>query len=250
MESTTIRPAEVDYYNRLADQWWDQTGPFRPLHELNQLRVSWIVDQLRARGRTSDDSDRPLTGLRVLDVGCGGGILSVALARLGADVHGIDVAERNIAVAQTHATRLGLPIRYEHTPVETLAASGARYDVVFSMEVVEHVDDLPVFMQASCELVADDGLMFVATINRNPIAWLTAIVGAEYILRWLPRGTHHYALLRKPSEVAALMSEHGVEPRSWSGVSVNPLTRNFKLTPSLLVNYMLVATKNQRLQIS
>lgn len=189
------------------------------------------------------DEKRPLSGLKVLDVGCGGGILSVSLARLGATVHGIDVAEKNIQVARAYAEDLELPIYYDHVTVEELAATRARYDVVFNMEVVEHVADLDAFMKGCCRLVNRDGAMFVSTINRNPLAWLMAVFGAEYVLRWLPKGTHHYSMLRKPTEIAKRLRAGGLNPASWRGVAVNPLTKSFRLTRTKMVNYMVFARR-------
>lgn len=243
LSAASIDPREVEFYSGLAETWWDRTGPFWPLHRLNELRVRWIRDRLCEHfGRHAADV-APLRGLRVLDIGCGGGILSESMARLGASVHGIDVVEKNIRVARLHALGAGLDIRYELETAEAVQGRGARYDVVLNMEVVEHVADFPGFMAACCGLVAPGGAMFVSTINRTPLAWLFAIVGAEYVLRWLPRGTHRWKMFRRPDEVEARLDAAGLELHDERGVRVNPFTRHFSLQRGLAVNYMQFATR-------
>jgi 2-polyprenyl-6-hydroxyphenyl methylase / 3-demethylubiquinone-9 3-methyltransferase len=241
--SPSIDPGEVAYYTRLAHQWWDQQGPFWPLHQLNQLRVSYLRSAICRHFGRDDAADRPLSGLSVLDIGCGGGILAESMAALGAKVHGIDVVERNIRVASLHAADSGLDIDYEFVSVETLSERARRYDVVLNMEVVEHVAELPGFMSHCTQLLSKDGILFIATINRNLLAWLVAIVGAEYILRWLPVGTHRWSRLVKPRELEALLARDAIIVRDSVGVRVNPFTRHFSLTPRLWVNYMLCATR-------
>lgn len=241
--AASIDPREVDYYTSLAETWWDKTGPFWPLHRLNELRVQWIRDRLCKHFDRDTALDRPLAGLSVLDVGCGGGILSESVARLGATVHGIDVVEKNIRIAKAHLGRSGLDVRYEQITAEALAESGAQYDVVLNMEVVEHVADLPGFMRACNALVAPRGAMVVSTINRTPLSWLFAIVGAEYILRWLPKGTHRWRLFRTPVELKQLLAADTLITRASSGVRVNPLTKRFSLRRNLSVNYMLFAVR-------
>ncbi|MEL7450868.1 MAG: bifunctional 2-polyprenyl-6-hydroxyphenol methylase/3-demethylubiquinol 3-O-methyltransferase UbiG [Pseudomonadota bacterium] len=241
----TINPDEVAFYTRLASTWWDETGPFWPLHKLNKLRVAYIVDFLCDRFERDAGSERPLDGLRIVDVGCGGGILSESMARLGASVTGIDVVEKNIAVASLHASQTGLSVDYRAVTARALADAGERFDVVLNMEVVEHVADLDVFMQDCAALTDDNGAMVVATINRTPRSWLFAIVGAEYILRWLPRGTHRWRDFRKPGEIEALLDEHGLATTARTGVFVNPLTRRFTLIGDLGVNYMLTAVRRK-----
>ena len=231
------------FYENLAAFWWDDTGPFWPLHRLNALRVTWIRDGLCRHFGLDPDRRQPLSGLRVLDIGCGGGILSESMARLGAEVTGIDVVEKNIGTATVHARQQGLNIDYQARTAESLASDGARFDVVLNMEVVEHVADLPAFMEACTALTGARGVMFVATINRTPLAWLFAIVGAEYVLRWLPKGTHRWSEFRKPGEIEELLQAGGLGVRQRSGVAVNPLTRSFRLTPQLNVNYMLMASR-------
>lgn len=241
--TASIDPREVRFYTGLADTWWDRTGPFWPLHRLNELRVAWIRERLCRHFRRDADAPRPLAGLRVLDVGCGGGILSESIARLGADVHGIDVVTRNVHIARLHAERQGLPIRYEEVTAEQLAVTAQPYDVVLNMEVVEHVADVAGFMQACTDLVRAGGAMFVATINRTPLAWLFAIVGAEYVLRWLPRGTHRWPMFVRPEEVRARLAQGQMGVRDSAGVRINPFTRRFSLQRSLAVNFMQFAVK-------
>ena len=182
----------------------------------------------------------------MLDIGCGGGILSEAMARLGARVVGIDVVERNIAIARLHAETSGVAVEYRHVAAETLAGQGERYDVVLNMEVVEHVADLPGFLQAGGQLVRPGGLMVIATLNRTALSWLFAIIGAEYILRWLPRGTHRWRRFPKPRELERLLARDGLRVTARTGVRVNPFTRCFRLTRLMAVNYMLVAEKPRR----
>ncbi|MCU0935505.1 MAG: bifunctional 2-polyprenyl-6-hydroxyphenol methylase/3-demethylubiquinol 3-O-methyltransferase UbiG [Gammaproteobacteria bacterium] len=238
-----VDPSEVAYYERLAHRWWDASGPFWPLHRLNGLRLEYVREQVCAALGRDAGGERPLAGLTVLDIGCGGGILSEAMARLGARVSGIDPTERNIVVASHHAEASGLAIDYRHTTAEVAAAAGEGYDVVLNMEVVEHVADLPAFMAAATALVRPAGVMVVATLNRTPVSWLFGIVGAEYVLRWLPRGTHRWDRFVRPDEAERLLARGGLQVIGRSGVRVNPVTRHFSLTRWMAVNYMLVAVK-------
>ena len=243
INSPSVDVRELAHYQKLADTWWDPTGPFWPLHTLNNLRIEWIVREIRQSMPGRDQTTLPLNGLSVLDVGCGGGILSESLAQLGATVLGIDVVEKNIQVARKHAAAAELDIDYQLTTAEALKDSGQRFDVVFNMEVVEHVADLGSFMSACNALVKPDGATFIATINRNWLAWLIAIVGAEIILRWLPRGTHHYHMLRQPSEINRFLKQDQFLVQNTAGVAVNPMNRTMKITRMLWVNYMLHATR-------
>lgn len=239
----SVDPEEVQHYQRLSEDWWDAQGPFRPLHKLNTLRIDWITQQLAGSGDAPNHPHRPLAGLNVLDIGCGGGILSEALALRGATVHGVDVVHQNISIARTHASDTGFDIRYEVNNAETLAANGNTYDVVFNMEVVEHVARLDTFMTACCALVKPGGHMFVATINRTPIARIAAIYAAERILKWLPRGTHSYHKLRRPEEIEGELQRGSLRPIKWTGVRVNPLGMRFSLTSRQSINYMVHAVK-------
>lgn len=235
----SIDPQEVAYFARLAERWWDPQGPFWPLHRLNAFRIGYIRQQLCTLFGRAPEAERPLEGLEILDIGCGGGILSESLARLGARVSGIDVVEKNIQVARLHAQQMGLSIDYRLVSVERLAEEGADFDAVMNLEVVEHVEDLPGFLAACGRLVRPGGAMVVATINRTWAAWLMAILGAEYILRWLPRGTHRYCKLVRPEEVIRGLGE-GYRLVHRTGVRIDPFTRRFSHTTWLGVNYMLV----------
>lgn len=241
--SASVDPSEVAYYERLAHLWWDRTGPFWPLHRLNELRIGYIRDEACRHFRLDPHAAQPLAGLRVLDIGCGGGILSESMARLGALVHGIDVAGKNVRVARQHAQEHGLAVTYEEATVEAVAGRGERYDLVLNMEVVEHVADLDGFLAACAATVRPGGQMVVATINRNPVSWLVAIVGAEYVLRWLPRGTHRWERFRRPREIEAILLRHGLTATAAIGVKVNPLTRRFSLTAWQAVNFMMTFSR-------
>lgn len=237
----TVVPSEVAYYDRLAQQWWDRSGSFWPLHRLNELRVEYLKQAICRHLGRFPDQPQPLRGVSIVDIGCGGGILSESMAKLGAAVHGIDVVEKNIEVARRHSAGSGLDISYSFTTAEELVVRQAKYDVVLNMEVVEHVGDLPLFMSQCSKLVARDGLMFVATLNRNFISWLFAIVGAEYVLGWLPRGTHSWRKFVRPRELETLLAEGGLAVDDCVGVRINPFNRHFSLTRRPLVNYMVSA---------
>ena len=238
----SINPDEVAYFEKLAHRWWDAEGPFWPLHRLNAFRVGYLRTHLCQAFGTPAESEQPLAGLRLLDIGCGGGILSESLARLGAQVTGIDVVGKNIRVAELHALGSGLDLDYRLTSAEALAASGAQFDAVLNMEVVEHVENLPAFLAVCGTLVRPGGLMVVATINRTWAAFLIAILGAEYVLGWMPKGTHHWRKLVKPAEVTAgLGAPFTLLHRT--GVRINPFNRSFHYSRYLGVNYMLVLRK-------
>ncbi len=241
---TTVDAREVEFYTRLAETWWDRDGPFWPLHKLNELRIAYIRDKLCRRFGRNAETETPLRGLQVLDVGCGGGILSESMARLGAHVTGIDVVEKNIRIASLHAASEGLDIDYRMATAAEVAAEGLVFDVVLNMEVVEHVADVDSFMHDCTKLTAESGVMFVATINRTPLAWLFAIVGAEYILRWLPRGTHRWSMFQKPGDVESHLNAGGLVVRDGVGVAANPFLRSLRMTRSLSVNYMMFCTRS------
>jgi 2-polyprenyl-6-hydroxyphenyl methylase/3-demethylubiquinone-9 3-methyltransferase len=245
MTTTTIDPAEVEKFARMADEWWDPRGKFRPIHKFNPVRIAYIRDRAIARFERDGAVRRPLEGLGVLDIGCGGGLLSEPLARLGARVTGIDAAERNIEVARHHAARSGLEIDYRAVTAEALAEAGERYDVVLAMEVVEHVDNVPLFMESCAALVAPGGLMVLATINRTLKAWGLAIVGAEYVLGWLPRGTHAYDKFLTPEEIRALVTRNGLKVTDTAGVVYNPLADQWRLSRDTAVNYMVAAAREK-----
>lgn len=241
---TTVDPQEVEFYSRLAQTWWDDEGPFWPIHKLNKLRVAYLLEKLCQHFDRDPAGNQPLLGLNILDVGCGGGILSESMASYGAEVTGIDVVEKNIAVATLHAREQDLAIDYRLLTASSLADSGAQFDIVLNMEVVEHVADVEAFMMDCSRLTADGGVMFVATINRTPKAWLFAIVGAEYILRWLPRGTHRWKMFQKPAEIRAHLLRGGLRVEDAVGVAANPFARSLRICRSLAVNYMMFCVRS------
>ncbi len=245
--SSSVDPHEIEKFNKLSATWWNADGPMWPLHRLNGLRSGYIVQQLVSHFKLDASTEAPLTGLRILDIGCGGGLLSEAMARHGAEVHGVDISDGNIAAATLHARSMSRPPHYEHTTAEALYARGEDYDVVLNMEVVEHVADLSSFMRTCNGLVGPGGLQFVSTINRNPLSWLSAIIAAEYILKWLPRGTHQYHRLVKPAELQNLLERDNLNKVATTGVFVNPLTRQMSLSRSRLINYVIVAEKPRSL---
>jgi 2-polyprenyl-6-hydroxyphenyl methylase/3-demethylubiquinone-9 3-methyltransferase len=240
LESQNIDPKEVAFYEKLADTWWDFGGPFWPLHKLNALRFEWILAQLK----THNNKQQALAGLKVLDIGSGGGILSESLAKQGAIVTAIDVVEKNIGVAKAHAKQKGLQIDYQLTSVEQMLESKQQFDIVFNMEVVEHVVDVSSFIRSCNALTKPNGTQFIASINRNWLAFIIAIFGAEYVTGLLPKGTHHYNKLVKPAELLTLLQSDGFELTATTGVAVNPIKRSMKLIKPTWVNYMLAAQKS------
>ena len=237
-QDASVDPAEIDWFSALAQTWWDADGPMRPLHRLNPVRLAYIRDKLCRQFERDGALLRPLEGLKIVDVGCGGGLLSEPLARLGADVVGIDAAAENIGVAQAHAEETGLAIDYRCTTAEALAADGARFDAVVSMEVVEHVADLGAFLTALAQLAKPDGAVLLSTLNRTPKAWALAIVGAEYVLRWLPRGTHDWRKFVKPAELVRKSRHAGIMLENVTGMSLDLRSRDWRLSPDRDVNYL------------
>src|SRR6478735_9296563 len=223
--ASTIDPAEVERFARIADEWWDPRGKFAPLHQLNPVRLGFIRDRIASHWQRDALSDRPLEGLSVLDIGCGGGLLCEPLARLGGQVTGIDAADRNIATARVHAAGQGLAIDYRVTTAEAMAESGAQFDIVLALEIVEHVADVDLFLRSCGRMVKPGGLLFLSTLNRTAKAWMLAIAGAEYVLGWLPRGTHDWKKFLKPSEVVNSLRSGGIETQEIVGVVYSPLSR-------------------------
>lgn len=243
----SIDPAEVAKFSSIAAEWWDPKGKFRPLHRFNPVRLGFIRDTIEAHFSLSPDLKRPFEGLRILDIGCGGGLISEPMARLGASVTGVDASEKNIKTALTHAEEGGLEIDYRAGTVEALVEAGEpAFDVVLNLEVVEHVADPKTFLSDCARLVRPGGLMIVATINRTTKAYALTILGAEYILRWLPRGTHEFEKYLKPDEISAVMQKAGLAPQRPQGVSYNPLADSWRLSADTKVNYLLVATRPEK----
>ena len=239
----TVDPAEVQKFERMAAEWWDPDGKFAPLHKFNPVRIGYIRDVVAEHFGRDITARAPLSGLRLLDVGCGGGILCEPMARLGAEVVGIDPSAVNIEAARRHAAKAGLAIDYRAATAEGLAATGEGFDVVLAMEVVEHVADIDAFLAACAALARPGGLLFVATINRTLKAFALAIVGAEYVLRWLPRGTHDYGRLVRPAELEASLARAGLAVADSTGATYNPLSDRWSRSTNMDVNYMIVAAK-------
>ena len=238
--NSTVDPAEIERFSRIAEEWWDPTGKFAPLHRLGPVRIGYIRDRAAAHWGREALSGQPLKGLSVLDIGCGGGLLSEPMARLGATVTGVDASARNVAVAGLHAGKQALEIDYRQGTAEALAKGHARFDIVLALEIVEHVADVDLFLKSSARLVKPGGLLFLSTLNRTAKAWALAIAGAEYILGWLPRGTHDWKKFLKPSEVVRGLEAGGITTKEIVGVVYSPLGRTWSLNKADLdVNYML-----------
>jgi len=242
--ASTVDPAEIERFARLAEEWWDPRGKFAPLHHLNPVRLGFIRDRAAAHWQRDPLGEAPLRGLSLIDIGCGGGLICEPMARLGAQVTGIDAADRNIATARLHADGQELTIDYRETTAEALAESGVRFDVVLALEIVEHVADVDLFLQSIGRLAKPGGLVFLSTLNRTAKAWALAVAGAEYVLRWLPRGTHDWRKFLKPSELVRGLRAAGVEPQEVVGVVYSPLKRAWSLDRNDLdVNYLLYGSK-------
>ncbi|HEX9466298.1 MAG TPA: bifunctional 2-polyprenyl-6-hydroxyphenol methylase/3-demethylubiquinol 3-O-methyltransferase UbiG [Alphaproteobacteria bacterium] len=239
----SVDPAEIARFSAMAAEWWDREGKFRPLHKLNPVRLTYIRDRLAVRFGRDPKKPRPLAGLRLLDIGCGGGLVAEPMARLGAEVVAIDASATNIGVARTHAAESELAIDYRVAAAEALAAAGERFDAVLCLEVIEHVADLPGFLAATAALVRPGGALIAATLNRTPQAFLLAIVGAEYVLGWLPRGTHEWGKFVRPAELAASLRRGGLTIEDLSGAVYSPLTDSWRLSRDLTVNYLCFAVR-------
>lgn len=241
--ATTLDPSEVEKFSRLAAEWWNPRGKMAVLHKFNPVRLAHIRDQAAEAFGRDVRSMTPLTGLRVLDIGCGGGLLSEPLARMGAEVVGADPARTNVETARLHAQQSGVEVDYRCTTAEDLAAAGERFDIVLAMEVVEHVADVPLFVAACSGMVRPGGLLVMATINRTLKSYALAIVGAEYVLRWLPRGTHEWDKFVTPGELEEAMEHAGLQAFDRRGVRYDILRDAWVETGDLSVNYMVTARR-------
>lgn len=241
---TTIDPAEVAKFEAMATEWWNPAGKFKPLHLMNPCRLDYIISQIAAEFDRDTKTVKPFNGLRILDIGCGGGLLSEPMARLGADVVGADAAPRNIPVAQLHAAQSGLDIDYRFTTAEDLAAAGEQFDVVLNMEVVEHVADPLIYLTACQVLLKPQGLMVCSTLNRTAKSFGMAILGAEWVMRWLPKGTHDWAKFITPDELYGLIRQAGLEPIDKKGMVFNPISWSWSLSArDLGCNYVTASLK-------
>lgn len=241
--TTTVDPAEVARFEQMAQTWWDPKGPMGILHKFNPVRLAYIRDEACRRFGRDPRSVRSLDGLRILDVGCGGGVLSEPLARLGAQVTGLDPAAGNIAVARLHAERAGVAVDYREETVEAVVGRGERFDIVLAMEVVEHVTDVQAFVTACCLGVRPGGFLAMATLNRTLRAFALAIVGAEYVLGWLPKGTHQWEKFVTPEELTLAVEASGFAVTDRTGIVYNPLRDQWSLSRDMAVNYMVLAAR-------
>ena len=242
--STTIDAAEVAKFEAMAAEWWDPNGKFKPLHQMNPCRLHYITSQISAEFDRNLTQPHPFAGLRILDIGCGGGLLSEPMARLGATVVGADAAERNIPVAKLHAEQSGLTIDYRNTTAEALAEAGEQFDIVLNMEVVEHVADPLAYLTACQHLLKPGGLMICSTLNRNAKSFAMAIVGAEWVMRWLPKGTHDWQKFITPEELYDLIRRAGLTPVDRKGMVFNPVSWSWSLSDrDLSVNYVTASVK-------
>lgn len=244
-QQNTVDPAEIAKFEAMAAEWWDPHGKFKPLHMLNPCRLDYITRQIAGQFDRDLSTDHPFEGLRILDIGCGGGLLCEPMARLGATVVGVDAAAGNIPVAEAHARQSGLEIDYRHNTAEALAEAGEQFDVVLNMEVVEHVADPLVYLTACQQLLKSGGLMVCSTINRNPKSFAMAIIGAEYIMRWLPKGTHEWSKFITPEELFTLIENAKLTPVDRMGFVFNPITWQWRLSErDLSVNYVTASVKS------
>ena len=241
--STTINKEEIQKFSRLAEEWWDVNGKFKPLHMFNPVRIGYITEKIKEHFKIENNNSNYLKGLKILDIGCGGGLMSEPMSRLGASVTGIDASEKNINVAKIHSEESGLKIKYNCTSPENLKNS-EKYDVILNLEVVEHVDNIELYIESCEKLLAANGLMFTATLNRSLTSYIKAIIGAEYILRWLPIGTHDWNKFIKPEELVNHLSKVKLKTADIKGLNFNPLTNKWKRSNDLSVNYIVCSLKD------
>jgi len=241
--STTINKEEIQKFSKLADEWWDVKGKFKPLHMFNPIRIEYITDNIKKHLKIENNKNFFLEGLNILDIGCGGGLISEPMARLGANVTGIDASEKNINVARLHSKKSGLQINYLNKSPESLNEK-EKYDIILNLEIVEHVENVNLYIKSCYKLLKKNGLMFTATLNRSFISYLKAIIGAEYILRWLPIGTHDWNKFIKPEELEQLLNQEKFSTLNLKGLKFNPFSRKWKKSNDLSVNYIICSLKN------
>ena len=240
---TTINKEEIQKFSNLADEWWDVNGKFKPLHMFNPIRIEYILDKISKHFKLNREKDNLLKNLEILDIGCGGGLISEPMARLGGNVTGIDAAEKNIKIASLHSKKNNLKINYINKSPEQLKEK-EKFDVILNLEIVEHVDNLDLYLKSCSNLLKKNGLMFTATINRTLISYIKAIVGAEYVLRWLPIGTHDWNKFIKPEELQKILIDKNFATNDISGLEFNPLLGKWKKSNNLSVNYVICSVKN------
>ena len=240
---TTINKEEIQKFSILADEWWNVNGKFKPLHMFNPIRIEYILNEISKNFKISRDKKLMLKGLKILDVGCGGGLISEPMARLGGEVTGIDASEKNIKIASLHGKKNNLEIKYLNNSPEELKEK-EKFDIILNLEVVEHVDNLDLYLQSCHNLLKKNGLMFTATINRTLTSYIKAIVGAEYILRWLPIGTHDWNKFIKPEELQKQLNDKKFFTKDLKGLDFNPIFNKWKQSNNLSVNYIICSSKN------
>ena len=239
---TTINQEEIQKFSKLAEEWWDVSGKFKPLHMFNPIRIEYILDKTSVHFKRNDKK-LPLKGLKLLDIGCGGGLISEPMCRLGAEVTGIDASLKNIKIAETHSKKSNLKINYLNTAPEKFEEY-EKFDVILNLEIVEHVEDVDLYFKSCAKLLKKNGIMFTATLNRTFMSYLKAIIGAEYILRWLPIGTHDWNKFFKPSEIEEKISSLDFSVIETKGLEFNPFTQKWKTSNNLSVNYIVTSVKN------
>ncbi len=240
---TTVNQEEIQKFSKLADQWWDANGKFKPLHTFNPIRIKYIIDKCSSHFKLNKQENKILSKLKILDIGCGGGLVCEPLTRLGAQVTGIDASYKNIEVAKIHAKKSDLKIKYLNASPEKNKIN-EKFDVILNLEVVEHVDNLDLFLKSSSELLKKNGIMFIATINRTFESYIKAIIGAEYVLRWLPIGTHDWQKFLKPEEIEKKFKQLNLDKTDLNGLKFNIFSNNWSLSSDCSVNYIIVAKKN------
>ena len=241
--STTINKEEIQKFSRLAEEWWDVNGKFKPLHMFNPIRIEYISENIKNHFNLKKNNTNFLDGLNILDIGCGGGLISEPMARLGANVTGIDASEKNINVAKLHSQKNALKINYINTSPENLNTS-EKFDIILNLEIVEHVENINLYIKSCARLLKKKGLMFTATLNRSFTSYVKAIIGAEYILRWLPVGTHDWNKFIKPEELEKFLTQENFSTLDITGLKFNPLLSKWKKSNDLSVNYIISSTKN------
>ena len=241
--TSTINKAEIQKFSKLADEWWDVNGKFKPLHMFNPIRIEYIRDKIKQHFKINDNKTNFLKGLNILDIGCGGGLISEPMARLGGNVTGIDASKKNIEVAKIHSNKNNLQINYLNKSPEQLE-SKKKFDVILNLEIVEHVDNVSLYIKSCHNLLKKDGLMFTATLNRSLMSYLKAIVGAEYILRWLPIGTHDWNKFLKPEELEKLLHNEKFSTVDIKGLEFNPILNKWKKSDNLSVNYIISSSRS------
>jgi 2-polyprenyl-6-hydroxyphenyl methylase / 3-demethylubiquinone-9 3-methyltransferase len=241
--TSTINKEEIQKFSKLADEWWDVNGKFKPLHMFNPIRIEYITEKIKHHFKINSNKTNFLNGLEILDIGCGGGLISEPMARLGGKVTGIDASEKNIQVAKIHSKKSKLKINYINKSPEQLE-NIKKFDIILNLEIVEHVDNVSLYIKSCHDLLKKDGLMFTATLNRSFISYFKAIIGAEYILRWLPIGTHDWNKFLKPEELEELLKNQKFSTIDIKGLEFNPILNKWKKTDNLSVNYIISSSKN------